>query len=164
MNAPVAIITDVNRALVLFAAALAVVGVGCNRAPDDKEAVKAGVVEHLQKNAALDMNQLSVDVGDVKFEGNRAVAQVSIKPKTAPDQGMSMSYTLERRGDKWMVQGRGAGHGGMGMGGGAGMGGGMGMGKGGDSGAGAAAPKGADGGDLPAGHPPVNQTPAPAGK
>ena len=160
-----------KRTYALIVAALAVAGVACNRAPDNKEAVKAGVIEHLQKNAALDMNQLNVEVGDVKFEGNRAVASVGINPKSAPDQGMKMNYTLERRGDKWIVQGRGAGHGGMGGGG--AMGGGMGMGgtdlKDQPHG-GAMPPPGVKGdtkggsGELPAGHPPVNQTPAPKGK
>ncbi|HYO84562.1 MAG TPA: hypothetical protein VES20_24380 [Bryobacteraceae bacterium] len=124
---------------------LAVAGCGCNRAPDNKDAVRQGVLDHLQKNAALDLNQLNVDVADVQFEGNRAVAKVAFKPKTAPDQGMSMSYTLERQGEKWVVQGRGAGHGGTGMGGGAPQ-------------AAPADPAG-KGGELPAGHPPVNQAP-----
>ena len=111
---------------------------GCNRAPQDKEAVRQAVTEHLSKNAALDINQLNVEVADVKFQGNEATASVAIKPKSAPEQGMTMSYTLERRGDKWQVKGRGAGHGG-----------GMGMGAG--------APGAMPGaGEMPAGHPPTN--------
>lgn len=152
--------------LTLFiAAALALAG--CNRAPENKEAIRQAVTEHLSKNAALDMNQLNLEIADVKFQGNEATASVSIRPKSAPDQGMSMSYTLERKGDKWQVKGRGAGHGG-----------GMGM-PGGMPGAGMGAPPpgaempsghppvnspggaGAKGGDLPAGHPPVN-APAPS--
>jgi len=96
----------------------------CNRAGENKQAVRDGIVQHLSKNAALDINQLNVDVTDVKFNGNTAVAAVSIKPKSAPEQGMTMSYTLARHGDKWEVQGRAAGHGGAG----AAMGGGMGTG------------------------------------
>ena len=128
----------------LFTAALAVTA-GCNRAPENnKEAVRQAVTEHLSKNAALDMNQLTLDVADVKFQGNEATANVSIKPKSAPDQGMTMAYTLERQGDKWQVKGRGAGHGGGGMGMPGGMPGGMG---------GATPPAGAE---IPSGHPPVN--------
>jgi len=73
---------------------------------------------HLSKNAALDVNQLAIDVTDVKFNGNEATATVSIKPKSAPEQAMSMSYTLERQGEKWLVKGKAAGH----AGGGGGMG------------------------------------------
>jgi hypothetical protein len=118
---------------------------GCNRAPENREAIREAVTEHVTKNAGIDMNQITLEVGDVKFEGNEATAAVSFKPKGAPEQGMNMSYTLERRGEKWVVKGRGAGHGG-------GMGGGMGSPMGSGPGASGAEP----GGELPQGHPPVN--------
>jgi hypothetical protein len=115
-------------------------------------------MEHLQKAGTLDLKAIDVQVTDVKYEGNKATAQVSFKPKTSPDKGMSMAYTLERRGTKWQVMGKAAGHGG-----------GMGM--------GAAPPTETPSGhppvtppkpgekpsELPAGHPPVNQ-PAPPTK
>jgi hypothetical protein len=143
--------------ILLLAAALFVAG--CNRAPENKEAVRQAVTEHLSKNAALDMNQLNVEVGDVTFKGNEATASVGIKPKSAPEQGMTMSYTLERRGDKWEVRGRGAGHGGgMGMGSGTGTQGGAEMPSGHPP---VNSPGGGAKGELPAGHPPVN-SPSPA--
>jgi hypothetical protein len=85
--------------------------VGCNRAPEDKDAVRRGVIEHLKKGAALDLNAVDIDIKDVKYQGNEATAQVGFKPKNAPEAGMTMSYTLERRGSEWIVKGRGAGHG-----------------------------------------------------
>jgi len=150
---------------------------GCKRAGDNKQAVHDSVVQHLAKNAALDVNQLDIDVTDVKFNGNEAVAAVSIKPKSAPQQGMNMTYTLERRGEKWEVKGRGAGHAGMGAGSGP-----MGGPPAGavpeagaaESGSHAATPEpkgalgdapgsgGTAGGALPPGHPPVT-APAPSG-
>lgn len=139
--------------------AVAFVG-GCTRAPENKEAIQAGVVEHLKKAGTLDLNQLDITVTDVKYQGNEATATVSFKPKSAPQQGMTMPYTLERRGDKWQVKGRGSGHGGA-MGG---MGGGMPPSP--EAGASGQMPpghppmggaaKGGGGGDLPPGHPPVN--------
>jgi hypothetical protein len=142
--------------------------IACNRAAESKDAVREGLMEHLTKNTGLDMKAMDVEVGDVKFQGNQASAVVSFKPKSSPDAGMSMPYTLERRGAKWVVQktGSGGGHGG-GMppategpapsgpagelpsghppvGGGAGS-------KGGAT-------------DLPAGHPPVAQPAQPATK
>ena len=134
---------------------------GCKRAPEDKDAVKQAVVEHLTKVPGLEMSQLDVDVSDVQFKGNEATAKVSIKPKTAPEQAMSMAYNLERRGDKWVVKPRsGGGHGGA-MGG---MGGGMGSApatqppsSGGELPSGHPPVNSDKGGELPAGHPPVNQ-------
>jgi hypothetical protein len=131
---------DVTRRLVYYLC-FAVLFVACNRAPGNKEAIRAGVLEHLQKGAALDLAQLDVDVTDVKFEGNKATAQVSFKPKASPQNGMNMSYTLERKGSKWEVIGRGTGHGGA-------MGGMMGG--------------GAPAGEMPPGHPPT-ESPAEGG-
>jgi hypothetical protein len=104
----------------------------CNRAPQDEAAVREGLREHLSKNAGLDLNAVDMNITDLKFEGNTAQARVAFKPKAAPSEGMQMSYTLERRGEKWIVQGRGSGHGGGAMG--------------------SAQPPA---GELPSGHPPV---------
>jgi hypothetical protein len=151
----------VIRSPYIIAVASALVIVGCSRAPENRDAVREAVTEHLSKNAALDMNQLTVDIADVKFQGNEATASVAIKPKSAPEQGMTMSYTLERRGDKWQVKGRGAGHGGgMGTEGGMDPQPGSGMPSGHPP---VNAPGGTKSGDLPAGHPPVN-SPPPASK
>jgi hypothetical protein len=157
-----------RRLLFLICAALAVAS--CKRAPENKDAVRQAVIDHLSKNAALEINQLDVDVTDVQFKGNEATTQVSIKPKTAPDQGMTMSYVLDRKGDQWHVRPRSAtGHGAMGggaMGGGAMGGGEMGAAPadGGQNPSGQMPPghpptNTPQGGDLPPGHPPVNQAP-----
>ena len=114
--------------------------VGCNRAAESKEAVREGLMEHLSKNSGLDMKAMDIDVGEVKFQGNQATAVVSFKPKSSPDAGMAMPYTLERQGAKWVVQKAGGGHG-------AGM-------PATEGGVPAPAPA-APGGELPSGHPPV---------
>jgi hypothetical protein len=90
---------------VLFAAA-------CNRSNiDNKEAVRQGVVDYLAKRkqqTGLDMNLMNVEVSNVTFEKNEAKAMVSFKPKGSEGAsgGMTMGYTLERQGDKWIVKGR----------------------------------------------------------
>lgn len=145
------------RPVYFLCAALFVVA--CNRAPESNEAIHQGVMEHLKQAGTLDLNSLDVTVTDVKYEGNQATAQVAFKPKASPESGMSMSYKLERRGDKWLVMGKGAGHAG-------GMGGDMGQPPQGQmpSGHPPVDPDAAKGGDLPAGHPPVNQQPPPPPK
>jgi hypothetical protein len=140
--------------LLLALALLSGATIACNRAPENKDAVREGVMEHLSKNTGLDLKSMDVEIGNVTFQGNQATAAVSFKPKSSPDAGMSMNYTLERRGAKWIVQqkagaGAGAGHG-------AGMP---------DSGAppadpgahapGSTPPPAAAGEALPPGHPPV---------
>lgn len=138
---------------------------GCNRAPENEQAIRQALVQHLEKNAALDMSQLDMEVGDLTFKGNEATAVVSFKPKTAPQQGMSMTYTLERRGDEWHVKGRGTGHGDGMKGMSPGMGGGAQTPQSGELPAGhppVNSPGGTKGGELPEGHPPVNAPPPPA--
>jgi hypothetical protein len=75
----------------------------CNKAPQTKEAVKQGVVEHLGKGAGLDLNSMDVEVTSVSFAENQAKATVNFRPKSSPDQGMQMNYTLEAKGNKWVV-------------------------------------------------------------
>lgn len=84
-------------AALLFAAA-------CNRAPQTKEAVRQAVVEHVSKNAGLNVNSMDIEVTAVSFQGKQASATVWFRPKGSPDAGMQMNYTLEANGSKWVVQ------------------------------------------------------------
>ena len=129
----VCIILDV-RIPALLQFTLALLLLGCNRAPQNNEAVRQGLMEHLNKGSGLDMNQIDVNLTDVQFEGAEARATVSFRPKSSPEQGMTMKYLLERKGDKWVVKRRAdsAGHG-----------------LGGGSGAAGTEP-------LPPGHPPLS--------
>ena len=76
----------------------------CNRAPENKDAVKQGVIEHLTKNSGLDLGSMNVEVTNVTFTGNEAKAAISFQPKGSVGEGMSMDYTLLREGRKWVVQ------------------------------------------------------------
>jgi hypothetical protein len=81
----------------------------CSRDINNKEAVRQGVVDYLNKRTGqtgLDMKLMDVAVSNVSFQDNEATATVSFKPKTGGAEGMSMNYALERRGDKWVVKGR----------------------------------------------------------
>jgi hypothetical protein len=50
---------------------------------------------------------MNVEVANVTFQGNEAKASISFKPKGSDaGGGMTMSYTLERRGADWVVKGR----------------------------------------------------------
>ncbi|MEO8128728.1 MAG: hypothetical protein ABJF23_25350 [Bryobacteraceae bacterium] len=123
---------------ILILAAFGVI-CACNKAPQTKDAVKQGVVEHLGKGAGLDLAAMDVEVTAVSFADNQAKATVSFRPKSNPDQGMTMNYTLEPKGNKWVV-----------------------LKKAGNSssphGDATVAPP-APAGDLPPGHPPVSPAP-----
>jgi hypothetical protein len=109
---------------------------GCSRPPQNKEAVREAVVQHLASRSGLDVSSMEVEVASVSFRGNEAEALVSFRAKgsTDPSAAMQMRYALESKGRKWLVKGRseagGTPHGGQGQ-----------------------------GGALPPGHPPVENPP-----
>lgn len=78
--------------------------VACSNANiDNKDAVKAAMIEYLQKNQAstgLDPNAMDINVDAVQFERDTARATVSFLIKGS-EQGMQGNYTLTRDGNKW---------------------------------------------------------------
>jgi hypothetical protein len=109
----------------------------CRSRIQNREKVQEAIVQRLQASSGLDLKSLDVTTTSVTFDKNLAFATVAFHPKEDPNltNGMTMKYTLEDRGGKWVVinvadsQGHGlAGHGAAGS------------------------------AQLPAGHPPVDGT------
>ena len=108
------IIGEVKR-IALFTAALLLAA--CARKNiENKDAVRQAVVEYLsarQAQTGLDMSTMDVNVLAMTFERDTARATVEFRVKNS-DAGMQLNYTLDRKGDKWVVQARqdaGQGHG-----------------------------------------------------
>jgi hypothetical protein len=79
---------------------------GCSsRNIDTLDAVKQGVIRDISKNvnvAAMDVNVVSVS-----FRDKEADAVVSFAPKGgSAAQGLTMNYTLERKGSEWHIKSR----------------------------------------------------------
>lgn len=95
------------RKLATLAAALWLAG--CSHDIQNTDAVRQGVIAYLNARTAqtgLDTNVMQVDVTSVSFHGGtEARATVLFRPKGG-DGGMQMNYTLDRKGDKWVVRGR----------------------------------------------------------
>ena len=84
---------------------------------ENKDAVRQAVIEYLsskQAQTGLDVSAMDVEVSAMTFERDTARATVSFKVKNG-EGGMQMNYTLDRKGDKWVVQApqNGGGHGGV---------------------------------------------------
>ena len=91
----------------LLAAILAIgLSAGCNRgAGNPEEAVRQGVIDYLAKRANLNVAAMNVEVTSLIVRQNEADAVVAITAKGGnAGQGMSMKYTLERQGDRWVVK------------------------------------------------------------
>lgn len=88
---------------------------GCSKNIQTNDAVKAGVVKHLTQNSGLNLSAMDIEVTAVTFKDNEAEATVGFKPKGGgAASGMSMKYSLEKKGSEWVVKKKadsGMGHG-----------------------------------------------------
>ena len=77
----------------------------CKTKPDDKEAIRAGIIQYLGSLNSLNVSAMDINVTQATVNGNQAQAQVEIRLKNGPPDGASMklSYTLEKRGEDWAV-------------------------------------------------------------
>lgn len=95
-----------NRAFLtaLLGASLFFTG-ACKSKPDDKEAIRAGIINYLASLKTLNVNAMDINVTQASMNGNQAQAQVEIRLKNGPPDGASMklSYNLEKRGGEWAV-------------------------------------------------------------
>jgi hypothetical protein len=87
----------------------------CQKNIQTNEAVREGVIKHLSQNQNLSIGSMDVEVASVTFKDNEAEATVSFKPKGGDaSSGMSMRYSLEKKGNEWVVKKKadsGMGHG-----------------------------------------------------
>jgi hypothetical protein len=92
--------TPLIAALLLLAA--------CTKDIQNSDAVRNSIVDYLkarQEKTGLNMDMMKVDVSSVTFSsaGKEAHASVMFTPK-AGGSGMQMGYTLDRKGDVWVVR------------------------------------------------------------
>lgn len=81
---------------------------GCGRTAQTPDAVKQGVMDYLTARSDLDLGAIQVDVTSVQFRQDEADATVAFRPKGgAAGSGMEMRYTLEKKGGRWVVKGKG---------------------------------------------------------
>jgi hypothetical protein len=129
---------------------------GCgNRGVQNEAAVRQGVIDYLAQRSDINLSTMQVDVTSVSFRQNEADATVSFRPKGGGAEagaGMQMRYTLERKGSKWVVKGRGRSGTGSSPHGAGAMPPGAGPGRPAEGGA-------KEGSGLPPGHPPLGSSP-----
>jgi hypothetical protein len=81
-------------------------GAGCKQQLSDNEAIRAGILQHLNGVGTLNMSAMEMDIRSVSINGNQANADVVFRPKIGapPGAGMQVSYNLEKRDGAWVVQ------------------------------------------------------------
>jgi hypothetical protein len=81
-------------------------GVGCHSSQKAQaDAVRDGIRQYLTSLNTLNLGAMDMNVSNVKIDGNQAQADVLYTPKTggAPGAGMRVSYSLEKKGEQWVV-------------------------------------------------------------
>ena len=93
-------------ALAAWLSAALLVFAGCKKQQSDNDAIRAGILQHLNGVGTLNMSAMEMEVRSVSVNGNQAHAEVVFRPKTgAPDgAGMQVAYNLEKRDGAWVVQ------------------------------------------------------------
>jgi len=85
-------------ALLLFTGA-------CKSKPDDKAAIRNGIIKYLASLNTLNVNAMDIVVTQANINGAQAQAQVDIRLKNSPPDSatMKLSYNLEKHGNEWAV-------------------------------------------------------------
>ena len=71
---------------------------------DSKAAVQEAIEEHLKQQPNVFFQNMTVQLGDVTFSGDTAIAQVRFRSKQAPSMVVGIVYRLRKTGDKWRVE------------------------------------------------------------
>jgi hypothetical protein len=92
--------------LALGLSAALFLGGGCKKQPSDNDAIRTGILQHLNGVGTLNMSAMDMDIRSVSINGNQAHADVVFRPKNgAPaGAGMQVAYNLEKRDGAWVVQ------------------------------------------------------------
>ncbi|HUC52955.1 MAG TPA: hypothetical protein VMR90_02855 [Candidatus Cybelea sp.] len=92
--------------LVLGLSAALLLGGGCKKKASDNDAIRAGILQHLNGVGTLNMSAMDMEIRSVSINGNQAHAEVVFRPKNgAPaGAGMQVAYNLEKRDGAWVVQ------------------------------------------------------------
>ena len=95
------------RALLMSLAVLGLAGsAACHRSSEvnSKAAVQAAIEEHVKQRPNLASSNMTVEVGDVTFNGDTAEAQVRFRSKQMPNVVVGVNYKLRKVDNGWQVE------------------------------------------------------------
>ena len=95
------------RALVMSLVVLGLAGsAACHRLSGihSKAAVQEAIEEHLKRQPNVVFQNMTVEVGEVTFNGDTAEAQVKFRSKQAPTLAVGVIYKLRQAGNRWQVE------------------------------------------------------------
>ncbi len=92
--------------LICFVGLAVVATTGCGKmgGMQSKSAIRAAIEAHLKQRSSLLLSNMTFEVGEVKFSGDRAEAEVIYQSKQSPDLAVRIRYILRKAGDHWEVE------------------------------------------------------------
>jgi hypothetical protein len=99
---------DFMSAKLLIATGLTAImaAMGCHKAqPTATDGIREGIQQHLSSLNTLNLSAMDINITHVSINQNTAQAQAEFVPKTGalPGATMRVSYSLEKRDDRWVV-------------------------------------------------------------
>ncbi len=91
------------RFLLAAGVGLALVLNGCSKSQQSNAAIQEAIERHLQTQRNIAFSNMTLEVQNVKYAGDKADAEVKFRSKQSPDVAVSVHYTLQRSGDSWEV-------------------------------------------------------------
>jgi len=85
---------------------LAVLASGCSRAGKSQSnaAIQEAIEGYLQKQSNVMLSNMTVEVKQVRIDGDRATADVNFRSKQSPDLVMGRHYVLRQVDGQWQVE------------------------------------------------------------
>jgi hypothetical protein len=97
-------VVDMRAFFALFLGAVFLVTACGLRKTESREAVQKAIEAYLSQRPNLALSNMDLELGDVKFEGDRATADVKLRSKQSADLTVTVQYRLKRQGDQWHVE------------------------------------------------------------
>jgi hypothetical protein len=78
---------------------------GCKSKPDNKDAIRDGVLKHIAAMNGLNVSNMTITVTKTTVNGDTAQADVDIRAKNSDPNApaMQLTYQLQKQGDQWVV-------------------------------------------------------------
>jgi hypothetical protein len=72
--------------------------------PDSKDAVRKAVEAYLAQRKDISLGGMDLEIGEVKFQGETATAEVKFRSKQPSGMAVTVHYNLRRHGGQWNVE------------------------------------------------------------
>ncbi|MBI3895645.1 MAG: hypothetical protein HY313_06910 [Acidobacteria bacterium] len=89
---------------VLILGCMLLAGCGSQPSADSNAAIRQAIEKHLAGRSDLAADKMTMEIKNVRLEGERAEAEVIFRTTSGPPAQMAFLYQLRREGREWQVE------------------------------------------------------------